>query len=168
MSNHTQLTFSIKMKLQILVLFIVMFFVSCGKKYQCPKENLIPAYIGYADSEIDTIILRKFKIGSNFSQKIDSTILSPFSIPSSALFDRQGDTVNLRLAYAKNWFNDEYDWQIFNPFNQKQVSISDMQFQIKERTYRFSYCRSPLLSYKRNDTVITVSDEGAHYLFIHK
>lgn len=163
------------MKLHIAVLFIIIFFASCGKKYQCPKENLIPAYIGYTDAEIDTIILRRFKIGSKFSEKIDSTILSPFSIPGSALFHRQGDTVIVYANDLKNRINGEYEWQIFNPFDQKQVFISDMKFQIKEghsgglfAMDNFSPCVSPLLSYKRNDTLITVSSKGGHGLFMHK
>lgn len=166
------------MKLHIPVLFIIILFASCGKKYQCPKENLFPAYIGYADAEIDTIILRRFKIGSNFSEKIDSTILSPLFSPKDFRFYRQGDTVfispDYEPIYAEDWFNDEYDWQLYNPYDQKITSISDIKFQIKEGHSGglFSWdgrgCVSPLLSYKRNDTLIKVSSIESHALFIHK
>jgi len=159
------------MKVKIYILLLTVSMVSCGKLHQCPTENLFPSYIAYADSEIDTIILRRFKTGSNFSQLIDSSALSI----TNCVFSRQTDTVSLFPKDLKNRISDGYDWQIFNPFDQRTISISDMQFQIEESRSGGvfgmdpSACISPITSYKRdNITVTTPPGFGDNYVFVHK
>ena len=159
------------MKFQICIAVLVIFLTSCGKTRQCPKENLFPAYIAYADTEIDTVILRRFRLGSNFVQKLDSIILTP----ANCQFSRRSDTVILFSIDLTNRINDEYEWQIFNPFDQKTASISDMKFQIEERrsgglfSMDPSPCFSPIISYKRDDTTVTTTTQlGNKYLYIHK
>jgi len=158
------------MKLQICILVLVIV-ASCGKTHQCPKESLFPAYISYADAEVDTLILRRFQPGSNFTQQVDSTVLTS----GNCHFSRTSDTITVFASDDKNRFNDAYDWQISNPFDGKTVSISDLKFEIKEQksgglfSSDPSACFSPLLSYKRNAILVTpVQNMGNKYLFIHK
>lgn len=148
-----------------------MALTSCGKSYQCPKENLAPAFVAYADTEIDTIVLRRFKTGSNFSQQVDSTVLSI----SNCVFSKHTDTVMLFANDLKNRINDGYDWQVFNPFYQRTISITAMAFKIEEShsgglfSMDPAACVSPLIFYKRDNTIVTSSpDMGNDYLFIHK
>ncbi|MFI5129546.1 MAG: hypothetical protein ACHQFX_06120 [Chitinophagales bacterium] len=159
------------MKLWICLAVIIIILTSCGNTYQCPKQSLITAYVSYTDMEIDTIILRRFTLRSNFTQKVDSTILTT----NNCQVIRRSDTVELFLPDIKNRFTDEYDWQIVNPFDQKTVSISDMVFQIEEKKSGglFSMdpaaCFSPILSYKRDNTIVTPApNSGNSYLYIHK
>ena len=159
------------MKFRICISILTVFLTSCGKTYQCPKENLFPTYISYDDTEIDSIILRRFKLGSNFSQKVDSTLLTY----NNCQFSRRSDTVTLFVIDIKYRSNDEYEWQLFNPFDQKTVSISDMKFQIEEYhsgglfSMDPSPCFSPIISYKRDDTTVTTTTQlGNKYLYIHK
>jgi hypothetical protein len=159
------------MKIQIWIIALIVFLTSCGKKHPCAKENLLPAYVSYADTEIDTIILRRFRPGSNFAQKIDSVMLTS----NNCQFYRNADTVILAPLYTANIFNDEYDWQIFNPFDKKTVSVSDMKFQILESRSRGlfgmdpgSVCISPLISYNRDNSIVTSINHAGNYLFIYK
>jgi hypothetical protein len=159
------------MRLRICLAVMIIILTSCGNTYQCPKQSLITAYVLYADTEIDTIILRRFTLRSNFTQKVDSTILTS----NNCQFIRRSDSVELFIPDIKNRFNDEYDWQIVNPFDQKTVSISDMVFQIEEKKSGglFSMdpgaCFSPILTYKRDNTLVTPApNSGNSYLFIHK
>lgn len=160
-----------KMKLWICLSVLIIFLASCGNTYQCPKQTLFTAYVSYADPEIDTIILRRFTLRSNFTQKVDSTILTS----NNYQLIRRSDTVELFIPDSKNRFSDEYDWQIVNPFDQKTVSISDMVFQIEEQKSGgiFSMdpgaCFSPILTYKRDNTLVTPApNSGNYYLYIHK
>jgi len=159
------------MNVRIYLLLIIVFLVSCGKLHQCPTENLFPSYIAYADSEIDTIILRRFKTGTNFSQLIDSSRLSIVN----CVFSKKTDTVTLFANDFKNRINEDFDWQIFNPYDQRVISISDMQFQIEETrsgglfSMDPSACISPITSYKRdNITITTPPGFGDNFLFMHK
>jgi hypothetical protein len=144
--------------------------VSCGETHQCPKESLFPAYVSYTDTGVDTLILRRFQRGSNFSQQIDSALLTL----SNCHFSRVSDTITVFVTDTKNRFNDEYDWQLSNPFDQKTVSISEMKFKIEEQksgglfSMDPSACFSPLLSYERDSILVNpVPNTGNKYLFIH-
>ena len=159
------------MKFKICAAVLIIFLASCGDTYQCPKENLLAAYILYADPDVDTVILRRFRLGSNFAEKVDSAILTS----ANCQFSRRSDTVTIFTIDIKHRLNDEYEWQIFNPFNQKTVSISDMQFQIEEQksgglfSTDPSACFSPLISYKRDNIIVTtVPNSGNNYLYIHR
>jgi hypothetical protein len=159
------------MKIAICLAVLIIILTSCGNTYQCPKQSLITAYVSYADTEIDTIILRRYIVRTNFAQKVDSTILTS----NNCSFSRRSDTVELFIHDSKNRFTDEYDWQIVNPFDQKTVSISDMVFHIEEHKSGglFSMdpgaCFSPLLTYKRDNILVTpVPNSGNNYLYIHK
>ena len=160
-----------KMKIPACVCVLIVIMTSCGSPYQCPKQSLITAYVSYANSEIDTVILRRFTVRTNFTQKVDSTLLTS----NNCQFIRRSDTVELFLPDIKNRFNDEFDWQIVNPFDQKTVSISDMVFKIEEQksgglfSMDPSACFSPILSYKRDNIIVTpVQNSGNFYLYIHK
>ena len=159
------------MKLPICLSLLIMILTSCGNTYQCPKETLITTYVSYAITEVDSVIVRRFTSGSNFTQKVDSTILTS----NNCTFSRRSDTVELFIPDSKNRFTDEYDWQIVNPFDQKTVSITDMVFQVEEHKSGglFSMdpgaCFSPILTYKLDNTVVTPAPHsGNKYLYIHK
>jgi hypothetical protein len=159
------------MKFPVCLLVLIVILTSCGNTYQCPKQSLITAFVSYADAEIDTIILRRFTLGSNFTQKVDSTLLTS----GNRQFIRRSDTVELFIPDITNRFNDEFDWQIVNPFDQKTVSISEMVFKIEEQKAGglFSMdpaaCFSPILTYKRDNTTVTPPpNSGNAYLYINK
>ena len=159
------------MKLPIYLSLLIMILTSCGNTYRCPKETLLTTYVAYAVTEVDSIIVRRFTLGSNFTQKVDSTILTS----NNCTFSRRSDTVELFIPDSRNRFTDEYDWQIVNPFDQKTVSISEMVFQIEEHksgglfSMDAGACFSPILTYKRDNTIVTTTPRsGNKYLYIHK
>jgi len=159
------------MKTQFFLIISILFFTSCGKTYQCPKDSLITTYISYTDSEIDTIILRRFKFGSNYGTRIDSTILTA----SNCQFHKVSDTVTLFPIDENIRINDDYDWQVFNPFDQKTVSISNIKFQMQETKrgglFRMdpANCVSYIISYNRDNTIVnSIGSDSLLYLFIHK
>lgn len=112
------------MKLFCFFLFASLILTSCGKDFDCPPENLFPAFVSYQNHEIDTIILRRFKLGNTFSQKIDSAILTI----NNTQFSRTSDTVTLVTLDLENRLDNRFDWQIYNPFDQKSRNPSWRRF----------------------------------------
>lgn len=156
---------------QASILLLTFLLLSCGKKYECEKENLPSAFVGYADAEIDSVVLRRFKPGTAFSQQADSVLLSPANV----FFSRHGDTVEFSPNAADLRLNGSYDYQLVNLFDHKITTLTDMAFRITERKSGgiFSmdpgYCASPLTGYKLNGAFVTVPAYGGNkHLYLHK
>ena len=79
------------MKNVIIFAIISLVFLSCGSTYECPYQPLLPAFIGYAPAEVDTIILQRYKKGTNFSEGLDTIKLTATNAPLT----RSGDTTTL-------------------------------------------------------------------------
>jgi hypothetical protein len=136
---------------------ILIFFISCGKKYDCPNELLLPVYKGYAINEIDTVIVKRFQKGSNFSSFIDSVLLA-------APFSRKGDTTYISSYNYPAYFDGSTDIQITNPFDNKKTSVSNVNHKTEEtRNSVFAMdrqlCVSPVTSFTIDGTTIGNTNE---------
>src|SRR4051794_40392883 len=94
-------------------LALLFFLIACGKKKECPEESLIPAYIGYTDDQLDTLVIRRYDPGNSFSHLVDST---RFTLTNTTRL-RIGDTVLVHIPDGIYHFNGQYDWQFNNPFD---------------------------------------------------
>jgi hypothetical protein len=131
---------------------------SCGKKCPCEPTPILPAYVAYAPSEIDTIVVRRFVKGSNFSQRIDSVMLTP----ANAGYVTKGDTTQIYMATGPIRITDNNDWQIFNPYDNKLITISEISIEERETHCGgiFSMDRQPCFSlvssFKKNGVTSTL------------
>jgi hypothetical protein len=136
------------------IFLLVLFVFSCVKEYTCPNEWLVPVLKGYAQSEADTIKIKRFEKGSNFTVLIDSSAV-PISANGSSPKD---STFSFYLIPSFS----SHDVQIINPFDNKMVSVSDMIFEPREgkRSSCFNpvECYSPLISYKLNGVAVMGTD----------
>lgn len=152
-------------------LFLLVFLVSCGSKYTCPNQPLLPSFIGYKATEVDSFILKRFAPGSNFTQPTDS-----FFYDSRNVYLRpHGDTVDVSFTGTGKRIDDDAEYRLQNVFDGKTVSVADMRFEKEEERGHglfgwdsFDACVSPVVSYKRDGTVVTVSKNDAPYLYIRR
>ena len=155
----------------IIFLLITLAITSCGKDFTCPKEPVVPAYIGYAPQEVDTIIIERYAKGTAFSQRVDTFLL----FIGKAAFIRHGDTTIIN-AFDQA-LTVEHDIRVINPFDRKIVSVSGMQFEMKEGHTGGLFgwdnrvaCTSPLISYERDNVPVVVANpgNGGNVLFIRR
>ncbi|HEX2682520.1 MAG TPA: hypothetical protein VHL77_01230 [Ferruginibacter sp.] len=148
--------------LALSVLSLIVF--SCGKRCPCPSENIIPYYVAYTPAEIDTIEIRRFAKGSNFSQSTGTTTLTA----ANATYFATGDTTSIISNAPDFRINDEADWEIFNPCDNKLIRISEVliEKQITHCGGLFSTdpasCFSMVTSFKKNGTVTTL-DQNSYF-----
>jgi hypothetical protein len=146
------------MKLSACLLALTLFLLSCGGECPCEKESLIPAFVSYADDETDTLIVKRFEKGSNFTRLINSMEWTA----NNTFRNKMGDTTFLSHKDLTERLNDAADWQLTNPFDGKTYFISEMD--IENTTSHCGgifgmdrqVCTSPIISYKLNGALITI------------
>ncbi len=159
--------------MKLSALFSVVFLITtfgCGHKYTCPKEYLSPVYISYSLPEIDTLILKRFKSGTNFSELVDSVLITY----NNCTYFSQRDTISLFINREEYRFSNAFDWELTNPTDRKTVSISNMQFDLVETksgglfSMDPSPCSSPLVTYKRDGIAVANLHQGNNSLIIRR
>ena len=139
---------------------------SCGKEYDCANPQLIPALIGFTPSEIDTLILRKYKSNDNFQTLVDS-----FRIINglNGQYQSSNDTTYVYLKNEKNGIYTGFDWILFIPATNRVVTIADIVSEKKTGICGsgiFSMdkfgctCTNQVFSAKRDNQLIQFSNTG--------
>jgi hypothetical protein len=135
----------------IMIFFIVLVFFGCEKVYTCRKEMLVPVLKGYSPAESDTLIIKRFQKGSNFSSFIDSIILR-FPTAMTTVSD-----TTYHFIFAQ--IDDQYDVKLTNPYDKKTVAISEIKFELREgKTSGCGdpiKCISPIISYIRDGVTVS-------------
>lgn len=110
------------MKQQFLIVSLLAetLFNSC-RKCPCGKaESLLPAFIGYSESQTDTLILRRYANAGNFSQLIDTLLINEPLLK----FVRNNDTLTPSYHSISILMIEGYDYQIAVPAINKTYRIS--------------------------------------------
>lgn len=58
-----------------LLLVMIAGFSNCTTEVSCRDMAIRPVFIHFTPSDIDTLVLRKYKAGTNFQQGVDSVFL---------------------------------------------------------------------------------------------
>ncbi len=160
----------------ISVFLLMIILPACTKEYNCNDTPIQPAFIGFAASDIDTFILRKFKSNNNYQNLIDTFVIKSGGYSP---YQTSNDTTTVFVSDAGNsgelGIKAGYDWQIFIPSVNKTVFISEIRSE--KKTGKLSYgifsmdkaglCTNSIFSAKMNNQTINFSDSAGYYLFIH-
>jgi hypothetical protein len=161
-----------------LLLTSCLFFYGCGHQCACNQTAIKFSFVGYANSEIDSIKLVKFKPGSQFGAPIDSILLTSANSYTSAHSDTLDFYATLSTTADNNNFTitNGYDWEIINLFDNKLIRISNIQ--TSERTMHCGgiqlvlndrVCYSPITSFLANGVTTTpVNTTGEVWYYINK
>lgn len=104
------------------ILLSVLFLVSCQNCICLPSEGLRLGMIGYDSTDIDTIILRKFEKGSNFSQAIDTSQWDRTNV----VFSPKNDTFQMAAWFGDICLKSKFDYQVLVPATNQIFSITEM------------------------------------------
>ena len=143
----------------IQVLFIIFFagfmINSCGH-YPCGDASSLIGLVNFTEAESDTIIVRRFTKGSDFTALHDSAIITN----NNANLQRQFDTVRVLFNFEGNEFiTSEYDFQIFLPATNNLYELTDIAEDIRygSKAGQKVYCINPITSYKLNGELIKLN-----------
>ena len=109
-------------KIKIIILFslILLNLSGCLKKVQCVDSTIQMAFVGFTQSDLDTIVLRKFQPNDNYQHLVDT--LNIFY--DSTYYSRYLDTTFVFVNDPAQMIRAYNDWQIFIPATNKTVLIS--------------------------------------------
>ena len=115
--------FILKFRLFVCLSLLLSVINGCGKEYDCADPQLIPALIGFAPSDIDTLIIKKYKSNDNFQ-----TLVNSFRIVNSlsGQYQSSNDTTYIYLRNEKNGIYAGFDWILFIPARNRVVTIADI------------------------------------------
>jgi hypothetical protein len=105
-------------------------FASCGPDRLCSPNLINPVFVGYSLSDIDTLLLRRYKANDSFNILIDTmTFVSPstgINGPNYGVYRTSNDTtfvdINVKADYTPISYG--YDWELYIPAKNRTVSIS--------------------------------------------
>src|SRR6476620_4333221 len=109
-----------EMKNIITLAIISLNLLGCTKKVPCVDSDIKMAFIGFTESDLDTIVLRKFQPDDNYQHLIDTINI----FYDSSLYFRSNDTMFVSVYDPIRGIKAYSDWQIFIPGTTKTVLIS--------------------------------------------
>lgn len=147
----------------------------CGHQCNCNQTVVRLSFIGYTQTEIDSIKIVKFQEGSQFGIPLDSILLTS---ANSYISNPTADTLDLYAATGANDFTirSGYDWEIINLLDSNMTRLSEIQ--TTERTMHCGglqlvlddeTCYSPIASFVANGvTIDPVTSAGVVRYYISK
>jgi hypothetical protein len=116
----------IRMLLIILLGIMTSLLFSC-RDTQCGNTFITPVFVGYPSRDLDTIVLRKFRAGSDF-QVLEDTIIFTNNDTVAAYYTSNDTTVvemNV-ISGEYKYLLPGYDWQVYLPAENVTVSVSNI------------------------------------------
>ena len=147
----------------VLIIFILATLISsCGKKCLCEPEQVIPTFVSYNQSEVDTILVKRFQKGTHFTEAYDEFLLHS----GNAVISVVGDTTFFIPEQIVFRLQSRWDVQLVNPFDGKTVAIADIEIEPKETHCGgiFSMdpqpCISPITGFKKDGVAVMPDPMG--------
>src|SRR5687767_11408720 len=133
MSELTKTDIMKQMFSYVFLPLVISIILSSCRDCTCIRANLYFGLIGFTESEVDTIILRRFDKKTNFSSQKDTL---PFVNVS---FIRRNDTLLFSYFPESASLKSDFDYEIFFPEAGKIIRVSDITEIFSEQR-----CNGPL------------------------
>ena len=130
-------------------------FNSCGR-YPCGNASSFIGLVNFTEAESDTIIIRRFSKGTDFTALQDSMVITQFN----ANLQRQHDTMLVLFPFDGNEIiTSDYDFEIFLPATNSHYKLTAITEDIRygSKAGAKIYCINPITSYKLDGELIKVS-----------
>lgn len=108
---------------KIIVLVCLLIIVSsCKREYSCNNDTVKLIFIGYTKADVDTLIVKKYAVNTNFQQLQDSMIIT---LDTTGI-TQNNDTISFDLNTPNNIIQFGSDWEVLIPSINKTVAISNI------------------------------------------
>jgi hypothetical protein len=148
------------------IFFLIVILTSCIRTVPCGNAEVIPVFIGFSSHDFDTVILRQFKKGGNFTQLIDSSTFVKNGVDSNRFYTFSDTTIiDFDTACCtQNNLMPDYDWELILSHKKDSISISDIESPQTEISCFKCRCVNPINSIVQNgQKVIPVSYQYIRY-----
>jgi len=153
----------------LLMIFSIVFIgglASCCKTYQCsPYNTNLFRISNFTTQESDTIIVRAYKKGSGFTQKLDSVLLAK---DKNAVYLDLGDGISTEISinFSEEFeFSSLYDFEFYFPATntlRRLSEITDRQSEIRQcNPSQRNECRNQLASSRLDGVLFTTTYPGS-------
>ena len=107
----------------IVLLFTCLVTVSCKKYIDCGLGQLTLSFVSFSDSEIDTIIVKRFDKNNGFLNTLDSIVID-MNTSNNANYN---DTVVINFSIRNdNNFSSKYDYIIYLPKIERTYKVNNI------------------------------------------
>jgi hypothetical protein len=144
-----------------------VFIVACGisvlftagcKNYICSNNQILTAFVGYSQNDIDSFTLRRYKANDSFHLLIDTFEVINAAVSGSsgnAVYSMANDTTI--VVYVNNGNPGSgiyagYDWQVYLPVSHQTVHINNI---IVPNSSGVEPCNNALLSYVQDSVLVS-------------
>ena len=111
-------------KLSVLMLALVVFLNSCGSyDLPCDDSQIESSFIRFQQSDIDTIMLKKYKASDNFQTLLDTVRLVN---GYGCTYKTNGDTTSIFINNSEMRIRAGYDWMIYIPAKNRTVLLTEI------------------------------------------
>jgi hypothetical protein len=132
----------IKRLTYLLVLAILL--SGCIIKHPCVNGPMDMAFIGFSPADIDTIIVRTYKVNDNYAHLIDTLVIRDHA---TGIYTVGHDTTVVFINDGMHgWLTADYDWQIYIPAKKRTISLSNITTEPIDGRGRV--CFNPVTSFK--------------------
>ena len=151
-------------------------FTNCKRTVPCNDHFITPAFIGFALSDLDSVIIRQFKKEGNFQQLIDTAILSFDTSYLKSISSNDTTFVLLNhISGQEKYIFPDHDWQLFITSKNLTYSISAILSPKTESPCFKCSCWNPISSFTQNSQTIipkinTIPHTGGDFYitYIHR
>ncbi len=154
------------MKKILILASLIIILSSCDREIECGDPPINLNFIGFSQSSLDTIVIRKFSKESNFQNQIDS--IQATSRNSTIVNTSDTASLNLGDIYRNPRFG--FDWQIFIPSINRTIYLTEITKQ--EKTGSCSsfasdcFCEDEITGLKVDNQLGILQDSYYYRLFI--
>jgi hypothetical protein len=131
-------------KILTLTILSITLLLGCHS-HSCLPNSITPVFIGFSASDIDTLILRKYKPNDNFLHLVDTAIITNPKYAYRSSNDTTVVYVNTISGY--NYITADFDWKIYIPSKNRTVLLSDIVSKETETSCWKCSCISPITSF---------------------
>ena len=152
----------------LLLLFLLVSFIfgSCSKETPCYDNYLSLAFVGFSDTELDTIKIVKL-------DKANDNMLDTFLINRTSVFYQKTNDTTFISVFKVDILSKKNNWTIYVPTLNKTFRISDIVNEAKTKkcggllSLDCFPCNNKVVSYKIN-SVIKVVNSIPEVIYIQK
>ena len=148
-------------KVITIILLSFTLFPGCGR-HPCASDYITPVFVGFSVSDIDTLVVRKYKQNDNFLHLVDTVVISASLYGYIASNDTTVVDVNTISGYT--YITADFDWQIYIPAKNRTISVSNIVSMIKESSCYRCTCINPITSFVQ-DGQLTLSTIDSAKIF---
>ena len=169
------------MKKTSLIIFVsVLALAGCRRTVACGNQYVTPVFVGFPLSDLDTLVVREFTKGDNFSTLLDTAVIvtGQYDLVEASSHDTTVVLFNYISGEERYLFPD-HDWQIIVPAQNLVISLSgfDSPTLFKKCTLGGDLCpacANPINSFLQNNELIVprygkspFSGDSLYLTYIH-